>query len=118
MTLEIDNNTLTLATAVSKFMMSLADIDPERYDSALKDGYPFGDLAYAAALNQWMQNGRPDTAIFSYAKGETECPMLLAFREEISTCFGLPIMTIEESIQWRNAQDKIIEHKVHDWGRN
>lgn len=111
------NEDIKWASEVSKFMESLYDIDQVRYNQALLNSMPHGDLAYGAALNDWNKNGRPKS-IFSYADGEIECPLLMSFRQEISEKFGLPILTRDEARIWRASQSVIKDHKVFDWGPN
>lgn len=104
------------ASKVSRFMQTLHLVDRTRYQDATQR-IPFGDMAYGQALQHWHNNGKPSNAFFSYARGQVECPLLLAFKEEISKEFGLPILTIEEG-EKRAAAMRTKTKKVYDWGLN
>ena len=113
---KINDEDIHKAADVGEFMMRLYDVDKDRYNEATQNHMPHGDLAYGSALVDWIKKGRPKDAIFSYAEGEVECKLLLAFRKEISAKFGLPIMTREEAAEWRARQAKPIQDKkVVDW---
>jgi len=108
------------AAAVANYLLHLSQEFHERWEKVIKEhgvGYPFGDLAYGAALADWYDKGRnPPDATFSYAEGQTEDPFLIEFREELSQRFGLRILTIEEGkIRMMSARTA---KKVHDWGLN
>lgn len=109
---------LNWAAKVSTFMQNLYKIDEERYNKATENGIPHGDLAYGMAMENWVKNGKPKNAWFSYAEGQTECPLLMAFRKEISDEFGLPILTREESKKMSGKFSNVIQTKVYDWGPN
>ena len=106
---------LEAANRVSRYMLDLYLIDQARYDEATADEMPYGDLAYGKALADWEANGRPADAWFSYALTEKPCPLLMAFRQEISDHFGLLIMTQADGEQRRNACKNIKTIKVTDW---
>ena len=106
------------AAAVADYLLHLSQEFRERWEKVQRQtalGYPFGDLAYGAALADWYEKGRnPPDATFSYAEGQTEDPFLIEFREELYQRFGLKILTIEEG---KNRVYARIT-KVHDWGLN
>lgn len=77
------------------------------------DVIPHGDLAYARALIDWTQKGRPPASVFSYAEGEQECATLMRFRDAITARFGLPILTQDEAKRWRAEMPTV---SVEDWG--
>jgi len=109
---------IKMASKVASFMMSCRSIDEKRYYEATKSEIPHGDLAYGMALVDWYKKGKPNNAWFSYAIGQRECPLLMAFRQEISKEFGLEILTIEEGEDRRKKSEKVITKKVVDWGLN
>lgn len=119
---KISDGDIRLASKVAEFMMSMFDVDRKRYQEATMGGIPHGDLAYGMALRNWIKNGKPRNAWFSYAPGEHPCSLLLAFRREISAEFGLPILTTEEGEARRRAEQakgtRVLTHKVKDWGAN
>jgi len=100
---------------VSNFMQSLFTVDRDRYLEALDYGIPHGDGAYGAALADWLKSGKPDRAFFSYAPGQVECKLLIAFRKEISEKFGLEILTTEEGEERRRLASRVKTVKVTDW---
>ena len=108
------------AAEVANYLMHLSEEFPERWHKVIKEtgvGYPFGDLAYGAALAAWEARGKhPDDVTFSYRDGNTEDPFLVEFREELSQRFGMRILTIEEGKARMSVVNKIT--KVHDWGFN
>lgn len=116
---KITKEAIHKAAEVSKYMYEeLRKIDPVRYEQAIIHGIPHGDLAYGMALVDWIKNGKPKNAWFSYAPGQHECKLLLTFRKEISAHFGLEILTIQEGEDRRQKESKVITKKVVDWGLN
>lgn len=109
---------LNWASKVSTFMYNLHKLDEDRFSKATESGIPHGDLAYGMALEDWIKKGKPKNAWFSYAPGQTECPLLMAFRKEISDEFGLPILTREEAEKMASNFSKVKTKKVYDWGPN
>jgi hypothetical protein len=108
------------AAQVSNYLMHLSQEFPERWQKVIKEkkvGYPFGDLAYGAALVDWEEKGKiPPDVTFSYAEGQTEDPFLIEFRQELSQRFGMTILTVEEGkVRMLSARTA---KKVHDWGLN
>lgn len=81
---------------VFNFMGTLGNIDHDRYCAALVDNWPSGDIDYTAALKNWIKKGRPKSAYFAYNKEQKECRLLMSFRKEIGSRFGLPILDKEE----------------------
>lgn len=122
MPLPFNDADMLVALEVCAFMMRLDEIDPVRYDKATEDSIPNGDLAYGMAVSHWRNNGKPKNAWFSYAPGQKECKLLLAFAKEIGDKFGLPILTIEEGMKrHREEQAKgvtVLDKKVVDWRVN
>jgi len=117
--MNFSNNDIKKAAQVSEFMLGLRNVDKERYEEATKKGIPHGDLAYGAALVDWIRKGKPSNAWFSYAKDQKECALLIAFRKEISAEFGLEILTCEEGEARRKKETlPIITKKVNDWHLN
>jgi len=112
------DNDFKWAAEVSRFMQNLHTVDAARYEEALNYGIPHGDLAYGAALADWHKNGKPKNAWFSYAPGQTECKLLIAFRKEITEKFGLEILTSEEGEERRKKEPRINTKKVYDWHIN
>lgn len=98
--------------------MHLSQEFSERWNNVYKRTgvqFPFGDLAYASALNHWERVGRPQDASFSYTPNQIEDPYLLEFSQELANRFGVTIMTIEEGME----RAKYMRVKtVHDWGLN
>lgn len=122
MPFNVSDSEMKAASEVCDFMMDLEEIDPVRFEEAMEQGIPHGDLAYGMALADWRKNGKPKNAWFSYAPGQTECKMLLAFAKEIGEHFGLPILTIEEGMKRHREEEakgvKVIDKKTVDWGVN
>lgn len=109
--------TIAWASKVSNFMQDLYKVDPVRYERAMEGGIPFGDLSYGHALEDWHKKGCPEAAWYSTAEGEIPCPMLMAFRVEITQEFRLPILTTEEAAKAaEHFKGRVIEKKVFDWG--
>lgn len=116
---KIDNMSMRMAAEVSDYMQNeLPTIDMAKYYEALEHGIPHGDLAYGMALVDWNENGKPSNAWFSYAPGQHECKLLIAFRKEISAKFGLEILTTEEGEERRKKEPRINTKKVYDWRLN
>ncbi len=111
----IKSEDMKMVSKVADFMENLYKVDPARYNAATRYDIPHGDLAYGAALVDWIKKAKPKNAIFSYAEGQYECMLLMAFAKEISEEFGLPILTRDEAKTWRSMQANIKDHKVVDW---
>jgi len=114
--MKISKNHIDKAAQVVKYLEHLSQEFPDRWERVIKEsgvGYPFGDLAYGAALVDWEEHGKPSNATFSYEEGNREDPFLIEFRKELSQRFGIQILTIEEG-KARSAVAK----RVHDWGLN
>lgn len=119
---KIKDKDIDMAGRVCDFMETLYKVDPVRYEEATEHTIPFGDLAYGSALRDWIAKGKPSNAYFSTARGQQPCPLLMAFRKEISAEFGLEILTTEEG----EARDRenaargvtVKSKKVFDWGPN
>lgn len=115
----ISKSDIKIAAEVADFMMNCSNIDRDRYDKAIHEGgLPHGDLAYAQALIHWRKNGKPRDAWFSYEPGQIECKLLIAFRNEIGSHFGLEIMTTEEGDlrrRLRQEYGRLKTKKVIDW---
>jgi hypothetical protein len=118
----IKSKDISWAAKVAAYMECLYEVDEQRYQEATGKTIPFGDLAYGMALRDWHNAGCPKDSFFSYSQGEVPCPLLMAFRKEISEHFGLPILTIEEGElklkEFKKRGTKVITHKVQDWGLN
>ncbi len=107
------------ASKVANFMIDLYKVDEKKYMEATASGIPYGDMAYGQALEHWHRHGCKVDAWFSYAEGERPCPLLMAFRKEITAEFKLPILTAEEAkLRAKTCSLPIKQHKVVDWGPN
>ncbi len=119
----MNNAAIKHAGKVSRFMMDLSHKFSERWNK-IDDQFriiPYGDLAYGQALEHWHKDNRNPYSHFSYAVGEKPCPFLMEFRKEISTEFGLEILTPEEGELRSKELSKcmpVYKHKVTDWGPN
>jgi hypothetical protein len=110
------------AAEVSEFLMQMSQKHRDRWQKVIKEtgvGYPFGDLAYGAALATWERNGKkPADVTFSYEEGNTEDPFLVEFSAELTERFGMRVLSIEEG-KVRMAQEGVrFARRVHDWGLN
>jgi len=120
--LDIKDKHIHLAGKICSFLLELSNKDFERWQNVLKNTktpYPFGDLSYAMALDDWRQRNCPTQAFFSYAEGEVECPYLMEYRKELTEEFGLKICTQEEAeSELKKMTRPLLRHKVLDWGLN
>lgn len=113
---------LRLAAKICDLLMELQSKDMGRWKAVLersKVPFPYGDLAYAIAIEDWTQRGCPKQAFFSYAEDQVECPYLIEYRTEITEKFGLKICSQEEAkVELKKMTKPLIKHKVSDWGLN
>jgi hypothetical protein len=115
------SNDIRWAAKVADFLMQISRDQRDRWNNVIdtkRVPYPFGDMAYGAALDSWIRAGKPGNAFFSYAPDQMECPFLIEFKEELTKEFGLKVCTIEEGQELRRSYGQVNTVKVKDWGLN
>lgn len=113
------NASIKLAGQISRLLMDLSKTHRERWNQVVQITgipYPFGDVAYAAALLHWRASGKPAGSFFSYAPTEMEDPFLLEFCKELEARYGLPILSKEEGVAHNPTGTNT--YAVKDWGPN